>query len=88
VIFTCQGVNLKRVNLKNFFFVIILIILSVFWYGFQKGKVNASEKTQIVTDLSGANLTGANLTGVSLDGVILCNTTMPDGEINNSGCKN
>ena len=45
-------------------------------------------ETQIVTDLSGANLTGANLTEVRLDGVILCNTTMPDGEINNSGCKN
>jgi len=25
---------------------------------------------------------------VSLDGVILCNTTMPDGTINNSSCKN
>ena len=33
-------------------------------------------------------LTGANLTRVSLDGVILCNTTMPDGTINNTSCKN
>ena len=44
-------------------------------------------ETQIVTDLSGANLTGANLTEVNLDGVVLCNTTMPDGRVNNSGCK-
>ena len=40
-------------------------------------------ETQIVTDLSGANLTEVNL-----DGVVLCNTTMPDGRVNNSGCKN
>ena len=33
-------------------------------------------------------LTGAKLGGVSLDGVILCNTTMPDGTINNTSCKN
>ena len=37
---------------------------------------------------SGANLTGATLGGVNLDGVILCGTTMPDGSINNSSCKN
>ena len=60
-------------------------------------EINALEETQSVTDLSGANLTGANLTGanltganlteVNLDGVVLCNTTMPDGRVNNSGCK-
>jgi cytochrome c553 len=38
------------------------------------------------TDFSGANLTGANLTGVTLDRVIFCNTIIPDGTINNSGC--
>jgi uncharacterized protein YjbI with pentapeptide repeats len=74
--------------MKNFVFVIILIILSIFWYGFQKGKVNPPEDIQHITDLSGEDLTGANLTQVNLDGVILCNTTMPDGNINNSGCKN
>ena len=41
-----------------------------------------------VVSFSGADLTGANLSGVSLDGVILCNTTMPDGTINNISCKN
>mgnify|MGYP001565423626 CR=1 FL=1 len=68
--------------MKNFIFLVTLIILSIFWYGFQKGEINALEETQIVTDLSGANLTEVNL-----DGVVLCNTTMPDGRVNNSGCK-
>ena len=42
-------------------------------------------------DLSGANLSGANLTeadlmDVIMMDVILCNTTMPDGSVNDSGC--
>ena len=47
-------------------------------------------------NLEGANLTGANLEGADLykanlegsdlSGAILCNTTMPDGTIDNSGC--
>ena len=52
-------------------------------------------------DLSGANLKGANLKGANLEwanlqgantdyatmkGAILCNTTMPDGTKDNSGC--
>jgi len=47
-------------------------------------------------DLTGANLTNANLTDTDLtnaitppslwDGVTFCNTTMPDGTVNNSGC--
>ena len=42
-------------------------------------------------NLEGANLTGAdlykaNLEGSDLSGAILCNTTMPDGTIDNSGC--
>jgi hypothetical protein len=38
--------------------------------------------------LAEQTLQGAILGGVSLDGVILCNTTMPDGTINNKSCKN
>ncbi len=43
-------------------------------------------------NLSGAVLSGANLrftflTGENLEGAILCNTTMPDGTIDNSGCQ-
>jgi len=40
------------------------------------------------TNFTGADPTGAKLGGVSLDGVILCNTTMPDGTINNTSCEN
>ena len=46
--------------------------------------------------LSGANMSRANLrkaclseadlTGAIMIGVILCNTTMPDGSVNDSGC--
>ena len=65
------------------FKIIKLKLKSLFWYGFQKGEINAMRETQIVTDLSGANLTEVNF-----DGVVLCNTTMPDERVNNSGCKN
>ena len=37
-------------------------------------------------NLRGANLRGANLDGAYLGSVRLCNTTMPDGSVNNSGC--
>ena len=65
----------------------ILIALSLVWYGFQIKSTAAMKTSQTITDFTGANLTGANLSGVSLDGVILCNTTMPDGTINNTSCK-
>ena len=63
------------------------------WYGFPGKYVkekNGSESSYYMppTNFTGANLTGAILGGVSLDGVILCNTTMPDGTINNTSCKN
>ena len=37
-------------------------------------------------NLKGADLWGANLADTNLEGVIFCNTTMPDGSVNNSGC--
>ena len=37
-------------------------------------------------DLTDANLRGAHLAGVLLKDVVFCNTTMPDGSTNNSGC--
>ena len=64
----------------------VLIALSLIWYGFQNKSAEAMKTSQTSTDFTGADLTGANLTGVILDGVILCNTTMPDGTINNLGC--
>jgi len=38
-------------------------------------------------NLTNANLKGASLKNTTIRGVLFCNTTMPDGEINNSGCK-
>ena len=77
--------------MKSLVSIIILIAASIFWYGFQSEGVNATEGIESSANLSGANLTGANLTGVkltgvNLDGVIFCNTTMPDGTINNLSC--
>jgi uncharacterized protein YjbI with pentapeptide repeats len=37
-------------------------------------------------DLTDANLKGAKLDGAKLRGVTYCNTTMPDGSINNDNC--
>lgn len=34
--------------------------------------------------LEGANLSKANLNGANLKGAAFCNTTMPDGSVNNS----
>ena len=72
---------------------IILFALSVIWYGFEGESVKATTGSETSSDMpptnfTGADLTGANLGAVSLDGVILCGTTMPDGTINNSSCKN
>ena len=36
--------------------------------------------------LSGANLTNANLAYANLENATFCQTTMPYGSINNSGC--
>jgi uncharacterized protein YjbI with pentapeptide repeats len=72
---------------------IILLAVSVFWYGCEGKSVIATTGSETSSDMpptnfSGAALTGAKLSRVSLDGVILCNTTMPDGTINNSSCNN
>jgi hypothetical protein len=72
---------------------IILFALFVFWYGFEGKIVKAKTGIETSDDMpptnfTGADLTGANFGGVSLNGVILCNTTMHDGTINNSSCKN
>ena len=55
-------------------------------------KTNLAEADLTGANLTGANLTGANLTGAELswaklEGTIFCNTTMPDGSINNSDCE-
>jgi uncharacterized protein YjbI with pentapeptide repeats len=84
---------LARGNIKKLVLVIIVIATTFIWYGFQGKSVRATTGSESNSDMpaknfTGADLRGANLAGVSLDGVILCNTTMPDGTINNSSCKN
>ena len=79
--------------MKKLVLILIMITATFIWYGFEdKGlkEITGSETGAELppTNLTGVDLTGANLTGVRLDGVILCNTTMPDGTINNSSCKN
>ena len=71
----------------------IIVVATFIWYGFEGKSIRATTGSESSSDMpatnfSGADLTGANLGGVSLDGVILCNTTMPDGTINNTSCKN
>ena len=79
--------------MKKLVLIIIMVAATFIGYGFQGDTVKATTGSKSSADMpptnfTGANLTGAILGGVSLDGVILCNTTMPDGTINNSSCKN
>jgi uncharacterized protein YjbI with pentapeptide repeats len=79
--------------MKNLVLVIIVLVASFVWYGFEGQSVSKTTGSETSSDMpptnfTGADLTGANLGGVSLNGVILCNTTMPDGTINNTRCKN
>lgn len=48
--------------------------------------VNFTGTHLIFTDMSGADLTGSNLDEAITRGVTFCNTTMPDGSLNNDGC--
>ena len=79
--------------MKKLVLIIFVIAATFIWYGFESKRVKATTGSETSSDMpptnfTGADLTGANLGEVSLDGVILCNTTMPDGTINNSSCKN
>ena len=79
--------------MKKIFVIIIMVVATFIWYGFEGKSIRVttaieSSSHMPATNFTGADLTGANLSGVSLDGVILCNTTMPDGTINNTSCEN
>ena len=79
--------------MKKIVVVIIMVVATFIWYGFEGKSIRVTTASESSSDMpptnfTGADLTGANLGGVSLDGVILCNTTMPDGKINNTSCKN
>jgi hypothetical protein len=79
--------------MKTLVVIIIVIFATFIWYGSEDQSVKATTGSEISSDMpptnfTRADLTGAKLGGISLDGVILCNTTMPDGTINNTSCKN
>jgi hypothetical protein len=79
--------------MKKLVLIIIMVTATFVWYGFEGQSVTAKKGSETSshmppTNFTGADLTGAKLGGLSLDGVILCNTTMPDGTINNTSCKN
>jgi hypothetical protein len=78
--------------MKKLVLIIIMVVATFVWYGFQGQSFTATTGSETSSDMPPINFTGAYLTGenlgeLSLDGVILCNTTMPDGTINNSSCK-
>ena len=79
--------------MKKLVLIIIMVAATFVWYGFEGQSVKATTGSETSsemppTNFTGADLTGANLGGVRLNGVILCNTTMPDGTINNTSCEN
>jgi uncharacterized protein YjbI with pentapeptide repeats len=79
--------------MKKLVLIIIVIAATFVLHGFEGKSVTATTESKTSSDMpptnfTGADLTGAKLGGVSLDGAILCNTTMPDGRINNTSCKN
>jgi uncharacterized protein YjbI with pentapeptide repeats len=79
--------------MKTLVLIIIVFVATLVWYGFQGESVKATPGSETSFDMpptnfTRADLTGANLEGVNLDGVILCNTTMPDGTIKDTSCKN
>ena len=79
--------------MKKIMLLIIMVAVTFTWYEFNGKSIYAATGSESSADMpptnfTGADLTGAILGGVSLDGVILCNTTMPDGKINNTSCEN
>ena len=79
--------------MKKITLLIILFAVTFIWFKFQGNIIKRATGNESISDMPPTNFTGADLTGVilggvSLDGVILCNTTMPDGKINNTSCKN
>lgn len=78
--------------MKKLVLIIILVGAIFLWSGFEGKSIRATTASESSSDMpptnfTRADLTGAILGGVSFDGVILCNTTMPDGTINNTSCK-
>ena len=79
--------------MRKIILLIIMVAVTFTWYEFNGKSVHATTESETSSDMpptnfTGADLTGAKLGGVSLNRVILCNTTMPDGTINNTSYKN
>ena len=70
-----SGANLSRANLNG-----------AWLRKADLSEANLIEANLRKADLSEADLSEADLTGAIMNGVILCNTTMPDGSVNDSGC--
>jgi uncharacterized protein YjbI with pentapeptide repeats len=96
----CNGSNFENANLYNIHLVRAITIKANF-RGANLSKSNLSdgnfrgsdfrnakmvEASLVGADLSSANFEGADLTGANLKGAILCNTIMPDGQINYKDC--
>jgi uncharacterized protein YjbI with pentapeptide repeats len=72
--------NLSRANMKG---------ADLSGASLKGANLRASDMTEVNlndSDLSGADLTDADLTFSIMNGAILCNTTMPNGEVIYSGC--
>jgi uncharacterized protein YjbI with pentapeptide repeats len=87
---TLDAANLSKADLSDAFLAGISLVSSNLEGAVLVGvHLEGADLTR--ANLRGANLDGANLTGADLQsaymqGAILCNTTMPDGTINYSGC--
>lgn len=75
-----QGANFEKANLSGALFDYALLM------GANFKKANFKGATLNFADLTDADLTGAKIEDAVLRGVLYCNTTMPNGDINNSGC--
>jgi len=49
-------------------------------------RTNLNGAVLLNADLTDADLSGANISETALTGAVYCNTVMPDGKVNNSGC--
>jgi uncharacterized protein YjbI with pentapeptide repeats len=73
------GTNLSNANLED----ARLTGASLVGANLENANLTAANLT--FANLSNADLTGANVTGANLN-ALFCNTQMPDGSVNNSGC--
>ena len=71
----CEGADLSGADLTY---------ANLDWSNLRKANLTGADLTH--ADLYGSNLWQADLTGANLTDVIFCQTTMPNGKQNDSGC--